>query len=136
MGDSEIEPVKADQPACWCIDLNWFPQHQRSFKTLAQDSLCRECRNELTSGGKEHSDSMMLKQISKCCGNRPDFISTQQPLMESVFRVFLANGNQPLTLERLGQLLSERRGGSHTSEATLLRLLQTDRYYGLRPVPC
>jgi hypothetical protein len=134
MADSGIEPGNTDQPACWSIDLSWFAQHNRSFATLARDSLCKDCRKEL-SGGKERSDSALLQKISKCCSNGLDFISAQQPLMESVFRAFLASGNQPLTLEQLGQLLSERRGGSRTPEATLLRMLQTDRYYGLRPVP-
>ena len=65
------------------------------------------------------------------------FIIGQLPILESISRFFLANGNQPLTLEELGEKLSERRGGdtSRTSEEILLRLLKSAQYYGLRPAP-
>ena len=138
MSDSNTEPVAADRPAaCWSIDLERLLQYRRSFASLAESSLCRNCQKELTSGGKPHSDAELMARIRECCANQPDFISARQPLMESVFRIFLAGGNQPLSLEQLGQQLSERRGGGyHVAEAALSRLLQTDRYYGLGQRPC
>jgi hypothetical protein len=58
------------------------------------------------------------------------------PILESIFRFFIASGNTPMTVEELGRQLSERRGSdiSRTSEEILLRLLKNDRYYGFRPV--
>ena len=56
--------------------------------------------------------------------------------MESVFRLILANGNRPLELEELGNQLRERLDGDtyRTSPEMLSRLLDNDRYYGLRQV--
>jgi hypothetical protein len=58
------------------------------------------------------------------------------PIMESVFRLFLANDNQALDLIELGRQLSERRGVDtyRTSVEILSRLLKYDKYYGIRPV--
>jgi hypothetical protein len=57
------------------------------------------------------------------------------PLLEVIFRLFLANGNQPLTPEELLQGLRKRRGEvpvALTPEA-LCQLLEKDSYYGIRP---
>ncbi len=53
-----------------------------------------------------------------------------------MFRLFLANGNQPLDLEELGKQLSEQSGEyTYYAPAEILsRLLSHDQYYGLRQV--
>ncbi len=135
MSDSEVETAGTDRP-CWRIDLSWFPEHRRSFATLVEEYLCKECAKETASAEAERSDAALLERIGSCCSKQPDFISPQQPLLESVFRTLLVTGNRSLPLDMLAQLLHERRGGARIPEATLLRLLQTDSYYGLRPAPC
>ena len=134
----DTEDISTDQPKPrWFIDLGWFQQNNRSISALAQSYLCAKCRKQLSAEGKEISESDLLTTIKDCCSHAPEFITGQLPILESIFRFFLANGNQPLTLEELGEQLSERRGGdtSRTSEEILLRLLKSDQYYGLRPVP-
>ena len=56
--------------------------------------------------------------------------------METLFRIFLANGNEPLTLAEIEQRMRELREGNFnpTSDA-LHHLLNHDRYYGLRQTP-
>jgi hypothetical protein len=56
--------------------------------------------------------------------------------MESVFRLFLSNGNLALDIIELGRQLSDRRGVDtyRTSIEVLSRLLSHDQYYGIRPV--
>jgi hypothetical protein len=51
-----------------------------------------------------------------------------------VFRTFLANGNQPLSLDEICQQLEEVRS-IKVSPENLRRIFDNDRYYGLRPVP-
>lgn len=131
------EATSTDQPKpCWFIDLNWYQQNNRSFSALAQGYLCTKCRNRLNGKGKEIAAADLLSTIKDCCGNNPDFITTQMPILESIFRLFLANGNQPLDLEELGKRLSERRGGDiyRTSVEILSRLLRNEQYYGIRLV--
>ena len=118
----------------WFIDLDWHQQNNRSFLALAQGCLCSKCQKRRK---KEISAEDLLATIKDCCSKTPDFITDKLPILESIFRLFLANGNQPLALEELGRQLSEWRGGDtyRTSAEILSRLLAGDQYYGLRPVP-
>jgi len=117
----------------WFIDLDWFQQNNRSFSALAQSCLCPKCRERLTG---EISATDLLSTIKDCCSKEPGFITGELPILESVFHLFLANGNQPLDLEELGRQLSDWRGGDtyRTSAEILSRLLNNDQYYGLRQV--
>ncbi len=120
----------------WFIDLDWYQPNNRSFFTLAGRCLCAKCRKRLKVEEREVSAEVLLSAINDCCSQKPDFISGELPILESVFRLFLANGNQPLDLEEIGEQLSEQRGGSpyHTSVEVLARLLKSDQYYGIRQV--
>ena len=130
------EDVSTDQAKPrWFIDLDWYQQHNRSISVLAQGCLCAKCRKQFSTEGKKPTEAELLTAIKDCCSHASEFITGQLPILESIFRFFLANGNQPLTLEELGEKLSEQRGGdtSRTSEEILSRLLENDQYYGLRP---
>ncbi len=124
--------ITSEQPRPrWFIDLDWYQQSNRSFWALTQSWLCPKCREQLKAG--EISAADLLSTIKDCCSKTPDFINSRSPILESIFRLFLANGNQPLDLEELGNQLSEWRGGDtyRTSAEILLRLLSTDQHYGL-----
>jgi len=114
----------------WFIDLDWYQQNNRSFLTLAQRCLCSKCSERLV--GEEISAANLLSTIKDCCSKAPGFITRNLPVLESVFRLFLANGNQPLNLEELGKQLSEWREGDAycTSPELLSRFLDSDQYYG------
>ncbi len=120
----------------WFIDLDWQQQSNRSFFVLAKGGLCPRCRRRLEAEPGEIAAVDLLSTIKNCCSSMPGFITTQLPILESVFHLFLANGNQPLDLEELGQQLSEWRGGDtyRTSPEILFRLLRNEQYYGLRQV--
>ena len=117
----------------WFINLDWFQQNNRSFSALAQSCSCPKCRERLKG---EISAADLLTTIKDCCSKEPGFITGELPVLECIFRLFLANGNQPLDVEELGEQLSEWRGGDtyHTSAEILSRLLSSDQYYGLRQV--
>ena len=118
----------------WFVDLGWYDSHNRSFFTLARELLCPKCRRQLKIDEKEAPAAALLKAIKGCCASEPGFITTEMPVLESIFRLLLANGNQPMGLEELGQQLRERFGGDfyRVSLEILPRLFQNDRYYGLR----
>ena len=133
--ENNKEDIGAEQPEThWRIDLDWFELNSRSFFTLALGCLCPNCRKQLKEG--EISEESLLETISSCCCNVPDFITLDLPILESIFRVFLANGNQSFNLEELGQQLNERRGvdAYRTSAEVLSRLLKADEYYGIREI--
>ena len=118
---------------CWFVDIDWYQQNSRSFLALAQGCLCPKCQKRFK--GKISVDDL-FKTIKGCCSKTPGFITGRLPVLESIFRLFLANGNQPLELEELGKQLSEWRDGDtyRASAEILSRLLYSDQYYGLRQI--
>ena len=61
------------------------------------------------------------------CVKQPDFLTDQTALVEAVFRLFLTNGNNPLSSVELAQKLNR-------PPETILRTLAGARVYkGIRP---
>ncbi|MFC1929397.1 hypothetical protein ACFLW6_00805 [Chloroflexota bacterium] len=120
----------------WLIDLDWYRQNNRSLYMLARSHICPECTKKLGAEGKEASEDKLLATMRDCCSRSPVFITEQTPILESIFCLFLANGNQSLNLEEIGKQLNERWGGDayRTSPELLSRLLRHDCYYGVREI--
>ena len=127
--------IDAELTQRWFIDLAWLEQHHRSL--LAQGCLCPRCAKKQEGKSEPILPAKLISNIKDCCAKTSDFISDRLPILESVFRLFLANGNQPLSLDELSKQLAKRRGGDtqRTSVEILSRLLRDERYYGLRQAP-
>jgi hypothetical protein len=120
----------------WFIDADWLERHDRSLLGMAQGCLCADCVAKQKKAKKPPTASGVIATITSCCAHKPDFIPNRMPLMESIFHIFLANGNEPLDLGEIGSQLAGWRGNNFCiSESTLFKLLTTDRYYGIRPAP-
>ncbi len=62
------------------------------------------------------------------CVKQPDFLTEQTAMVEAVFRLFLTNGNIPMSSDELGSCLKR-------PATTILRTLTGGRVYkGIRPV--
>lgn len=58
----------------------------------------------------------------------PEFITPQTSITDAIFRLFVANDNQPLSVNELGERLAR-------PPQTILKMLSgREIYYGLRPV--
>nr|HID14890.1 hypothetical protein [Anaerolineae bacterium] len=62
------------------------------------------------------------------CSKQPDYINPSLPLIDAAFRVFLANGNTPLTCRELGSIIGR------PPEKILRTLAGQQVYKGIRPV--
>lgn len=120
----------------WAISLEWLHNNNRSAAMLISACLCPDCAAKLGSEKKSPSTEELISTVQKCCSNTPGFISPRSSVMESVFRLFLGNGNRAMNLDELGQRLNQLRGGDsyHIPPEVLLRLLKSDRYYGLQEI--
>ncbi len=117
------------------IDLDWYKRNSRSFSVLAEPYLCSQCQERLNAEEGYPSESALIKQIASCCSRRDDYIRAKLPLLESIFRILIANGNKPLSIEEIRRRLEEKREGNFTPTVdTLHRLLENDYFYGLQPV--
>jgi hypothetical protein len=152
----ESEGAGGEQEAArFFIDTGWYEQNGRSFKAMAQGRFCPACQAKVGTVSQErvpvvdkktnrvvyevhevgYGDQPM-KVIREDCSKQRNYITPDTPLLEAIFRVFLATGNQPATVERLREQLGDwisLRDRPHSYAPELLeRLIRNDRRYGLR----
>ena len=94
----------------FCIDFDWWDQVGRDLRVQLHQHLCSSCRAIFpTHVGSEtvdwiDPDSAEVQSVDGLwhtlrshCSLQPDYVVEDMPLTDAVFRVFLANGNAPLT---------------------------------------
>lgn len=150
------EEVELVEEARYFIDQQWYDERGLSFSTVARARLCASCVGKLGTFTEERFPVVDPKSkrvtfefrkvpyaanplpiIRDCCSRSRDYITPETPLLEALFRVFLANGNQPMTpatlrdhlLTYLPEMAALR---SDYPVEMLERLLRNDRVYGLR----
>lgn len=124
------------------IDFNWWAQNDRNWRIDLHGFLCEEHQRAFSDArGEELVDwvdpeTAEVQQVDGLqhvlishCAKEPGFITEQTSLVEAVFRLFLANGNTPMTPVELAEQLNR-------PPETILRTLSGTRVYkGLRPCP-
>jgi hypothetical protein len=138
------------------IDTSWFAENNLSYEEVVRARMCDSCQARLGTEVEErvpvfdkasgrmkfeqHSGiygSDPLKVIREHCGKAKNYIHRDMPTLEAIFRIFLANGNQPMPLEHVREQLAEWCPGGGCQWLllpieTVERLVQNDTYYGLR----
>ncbi len=124
------------------IDMNWWKGRGRNLRLHVYSRLCPDCK-ALYPSYEEAADvdwvddqtaevtrvDALWHTLRTCCSTKPDYITEEMPFVEAIFRVFLANGNTPLTPLELHQILNRR------PPEVILRMLTGARIYnGIRPV--
>jgi hypothetical protein len=124
------------------IDFGWWSQVDRNWRIDLQGFLCPDHQEVFSDAASEDlvdwvdPDTAEVQQVDGLqhvlishCAREPGFITEQTSLVEGVFRLFLANGNTPLTPLELADHLGR-------PPETILRTLTGMRVYkGLRPCP-
>lgn len=124
------------------IDFNWWGQNDRNWRIDLHGFLC-EAHQEAFSDAREDvtvdwvdPETAEVQQVDGLqnvlishCAKEPGFITEHTSLVEAVFRLFLANGNAPMSPVELSEQLNR-------PPETILRTLSGMRVYkGLRPCP-
>lgn len=124
------------------IDFGWWEKEHRDFRLELYGQLCEECRVKYPS----HKETQLVdwvdpdtaevqrvdalwQSLMTCCREKPDYINEHTPLATAIFRIFLANGNTPLTPRELHEVLGRR-----TPEVILRTIGGPRIYHGVRPV--
>ncbi len=127
------------------IDFGWWERESREYRVYLTSHLCPEHKAAFAEYDAAAADDVMdaidpetaeVRQedavqhtLRTHCSHAEGFITPHTSLVDAVFRVFIANGNQPLTPEELAERI-ERPGQGNT----ILRTLSGARVYkGLRP---
>jgi hypothetical protein len=117
------------------IDFDWWQENHRDLRVHLHQHLCKQCRELYTSHlGSEIVDWVdpdtaevqsvdgLWHTLRAHCRSEPGYITESTPLTDAVFRVFLANGNAPLTPVELGLKINQ-------PPAKILRVLGQGRVY-------
>ncbi len=131
---TENDRGTSEAQCSYFIDMNWYQEQGRSFTLLATSRLCPSSQKKKI----PKSETALLNTLKQCCSKWEGFVTPSMPLLEEIFRLFLANGNKPLALEQIQEKLQERLSDSSEprdlSIPKLKRIIEKDRYYGLKPV--
>lgn len=125
------------------IDMSWWEEEAgRDIRVYMREALCEECQADLgvqedlqnidwvdEETGEVMRVDALWHCIRTCCSLKRDYITPASPVVDAVFRTFLANGNRPLSMNELYELLDRR------PPQTLLRIFTAGPVYmGIRPV--
>lgn len=123
------------------IDFEWWKKHDRDWRVYLRGFLCEEHQQMFENIDSDEvidwidPKTAEVKQVDGLqhilishCARQSAFLNRNMALVDSVFRVLLSNGNEPLTPEELGDILNR-------PPATILRTFSGVRVYkGIRPV--
>jgi len=146
MGEMKVSPlqlrlVKPTLDTPFHISREWWEREGRDFRIELRAHLCPEHRAVY----KDHFDTEVIDWVDERtgevtqvdglqhiirehCSQQPGYLGPEVSLVDAVFRVFLANGNRPLTCRELA-------GITGRPAERILRTLSGRRVYkGLRPV--
>jgi hypothetical protein len=123
------------------IDFDWWQKNERDWHVYLRSLLCAE--HQAAFANAEEGQMIdwvdpvtaevkpvegVQNTLMSHCVKQPDFLTEQTAMVEAVFRLFLTNGNVPMSSEELGSRLNR-------PAMTILRTLTAGRVYkGIRPV--
>jgi len=123
------------------IDFDWWRQNDTSWRIHLRSCLCEEHQKAYADVNSHeeidwvdpetaevHSVDGLQNVLMTHCARQPDFITSYTTLVDSVFRIFLSNGNSPLTPVELGELTGR------SPQMILNTLAGTKVYKGIRPL--
>ena len=122
------------------IDFEWWKKNERDWHIFLRSLLCVEHQEVFANRDEDEMIDWIDPQTAEVrrvdgvqhalishCALLPEFSNERTAMVEAVFRIFLVNGNIPMSAEELGQRLSR-------SADIILKTIAGPRVYrGLRP---
>ena len=122
------------------IDFDWWKKSERDWHVYLRSLLCAEHQEAFANIEEDQMIDWVdpataeVKPVAGVqnalmthCVKQPDFLTQQTAMVEAVFRLFLSNGNAPMTSKEMGERLNR-------PAETILRTLAGARVYkGIRP---
>ncbi len=123
----------------YAIHMDAFEAAGLSFAFTVRNRRCWQCQQTLDDMETPIGDAAEhMREIASCCSGKPDYLLPGTPLTEAVFRLLLANGNQPLTAEEIRGGLSVAWASvlymKDLSDDLLVRLVEGENMYAIGPV--
>ncbi len=153
------EPEEEQRPArLYYIDQDWYDANGLSYQDFVVARMCEACQARAASGEtteERYTDydpktrrafqrtrqvpfaSNPVKRIREDCSTKKGYITPDMPTLEAVYRIYLANGNQPMPLAHVREQLVDWCPDGQCrwlllSDAQLDQIVANDQFYGLR----
>jgi hypothetical protein len=138
------------------IDGEWYELHDLAFNEVVQSRMCPQCQARLGEETEERYPTADRRTgkvtyeirrvrygvrpipiIRDCCSRKSGYITTEMTALEAVFRILLANANQPMPLEHVREQLREwcptgRCQWLIMPMDVMRQIVRGDRFYGLK----
>ncbi|MBI9034934.1 MAG: hypothetical protein JEZ03_10730 [Bacteroidales bacterium] len=132
--------IKPTIQTAFHIDFDWWKQHDNNWRIHLQSCLCQHHQDTFDDVAIDTTIDWVdpvtaeVKPVDglqhiliEHCSKQEDFITDFTTLVNSVFRVLLANGNRPMTIMEIATKVDKL-------PQTLLRTLGGHKVYkGIRP---
>ncbi|MDO9545261.1 MAG: hypothetical protein Q7J07_00735 [Pelolinea sp.] len=123
------------------IDFSWWQETDSNWRVFLFSFLCEKHQEDFA----DKSDSFkidavdpetaeirpvdgLLHTLMNHCAQTEDFIPANLPLIERIFRTFLANGNEPLSPQQLSDTIDR------PAKTILVTIGGHQVYKGIRPL--
>jgi hypothetical protein len=124
------------------IDFSWWSQSDRDWRVYLQNLLCAEHQQAFRGLQDEDMVDWVDPETAEVqrvdglqhvlithCAKETGFITERTAMVDALFRIFLANGNEPMTPQELAERLRR-------PPMTILKVLSSSQVYrGIRPLP-
>jgi hypothetical protein len=154
----ELEPEEVRPAVPYFVDEKWYDEHGLSYHDVVQARMCDACQTRAASGEvaeEQYTDydkktgrafvrkrqvpfaSNPVRRIHDDCSKKKGYITPDMPTLEAVFRIYLANGNQPMPLTHVREQLVDWCPDGQCrwlllSDAQLEQMVANDQFYGFK----
>lgn len=123
------------------IDFDWWRSQDRNWRNALVAFMCPEHQAKFADSDSSAEFDLVdpktaavtrgdaiLDVLTHHCAHQEGFLSGSAPLVDTIFKYFLVNENQPLSAEELGEKLQRQ-------PAMILATIGSSRVYkGIRPL--
>lgn len=122
------------------IDFDWYKEHDGNWRVFLLNCLCPEhqeiYQNQSEDGMIDWIDpeTAEVKRVDGLqstlmshCAKEPGFVTTNTAMVDAIFRVFLSNGNHPMTPTELSDKIGK------PADTILKTISGLQVYKGIRP---
>ncbi len=131
--------VKPTLETLFSIDFEWWRENDHNWQVHLRSALCPEHQERFAEWEDEQAidwvdpETAEVKPLNAIqhtlmthCAQQEDFIGEHTPLLEAAFRIFLANGNKPLSVSEISTRLKR------PPEMVLRTLTASGKHKGIR----
>jgi hypothetical protein len=133
--------VKPTTQTPFHIDFDWWKNQEKNWRVYLFSYLCPDHQRAFADNpgvnmidwvdpetAEISSVDGLLHILMNHCATQPNFVTQNTSLVDSVFRLLLANGNTPLSPNQLGEATGR------PPETILRTLAGATVYKGIRPI--